>query len=148
MSWTTSAPSARTPSRRVRRRAIGTQRGATKVRDEQFQHVVRWRAGPALGLELEPRVAPQQLQLPEPLPVLDPVPQRDAATREPMVDRVVVRGDEEAWLDRLAAELGQLELACCPQLHLALERLADRHPPSVGTQVRMKRENGWPNRVR
>ena len=33
-----------------------------------------------------------------------------AATREPVVGRVVVRGDEEAGLDRLAAELGQLEL--------------------------------------
>ena len=111
------------------------QRGTTKLRDEQFQHVVRRRAGPAVGLELEPRIASQQLQLPAPLPVLDPVSQRDAAAREPMVGRVVVRGDEETRLDRLAAELGELELACCPQLHLALERLADRHPPSVGMQA-------------
>ena len=35
------------------------QHGATKLSDEQFQHVVRWRARPALGLELEPRVAPR-----------------------------------------------------------------------------------------
>ena len=124
------------------------QHGTTEVSDEQFQHLVRWRAGPALGLELEPRVAPQQLQLPAPLPVLDPVPQRDAATPESMVGRVVVRGDEETGLDRLAAELGQLELACCPQLHLALERLANRHLPSVGMQAQIQRESGWPNRVR
>ncbi len=127
VSWTTSAPSATDalaagPEPRDRQ-----QRGATKVGDEQFQHVVRWRARPAVGLELEPSVAPQQLQLPEPLPVLDAVPQRDAATREPVVGRVVVGRDEETRLDRLATELGQLELACCPQLHLPLERLADRH---------------------
>ena len=115
------------------------QRRAAKVRDEQFQHVVRRRARPALGLELEPRLALRQLQLPEPLPVLDPVPQRDAAAREPVVGRVVVGGDEEAGLDRLAAELGQLELARRPQLHLALERLANRHPPSLGTRRVKKR---------
>ena len=124
------------------------QRGTTKLSDEQFQHVIRWRAGPAVGLELEPRIASQQLQLPAPLPILDPVSQRDAAAREAIVGRVEVRGDEETGLDRLAAELGELELACCPQLHLALERLADRHPPSVGMQAQMQRESGWPNRVR
>ena len=91
------------------------QRGAAKVSDEQPQHVFRRRARPALGLELEPRVAPQQLQLPEPLPVLDPVPQRDAATREPVVGRVVVGRDEDTRLDRLAAELGQPELAPQPR---------------------------------
>jgi hypothetical protein len=71
--------------------------------------------------------------------VLDPVPQRDAATREPVVGCVVVRGDEDPRLDRLAPELGQLELACCAQLHLALERLADRHPPSLGTPAVKRR---------
>ena len=101
--------------------------------------LVRRRAGPACSLELEPRLALRQLQLPEPLSVLDPVPQRDAAARQPVVGRVVVGRDEEARLDRLAAELGKPELLARPKLHLALERLADRHPPSLGTPVVKKR---------
>ena len=108
------------------------QRGAAKVSDEQPQHVVRRRAGPARGLELEPRVALRQLQLPEPLPVLDAVPQRDTATRKPVVGRVVIGRDEDTRLDRLAAELGQPELFSSPELHLSLERLANRHQLSLG----------------
>ena len=64
-------PHALAPGAQARDRHQG---GAAKVSDEQVHHFVRRRAGPALGLELEPRVVPQQLQLPEPLPVLDPVP--------------------------------------------------------------------------
>ena len=71
--------------------------------------------------------------------MLDPVPQRDAASREPVVGGVVVRRDEDPGLDRLAPELGQPELACRPELHLALERLADRHLPSLGTPAVKKR---------
>ena len=106
------------------------QHGATKVSDEQFQHRRSGgEPGPPSASSSSRAIALQQLQLPEPLPVLDPVPQRDAATRESVVGRVVVGGDEDARLDRLAAELGQLELARRPQLHLALE--SSRESPST-----------------
>jgi hypothetical protein len=67
------------------------------------------------------------------------VPQGDAAAREPVVGGVVVGRGEQARLDRLAAELGQLERTCRLQLHLAFDRLANRHGASLGTAVVKKR---------
>ena len=80
-----------------------------------------------------------KLQLPKSLAVLDPVAQRDPAPGEPVVIGVVVGRDEEPWLDRLAAQLGQLERLAGPELHLALDGLLDRHLPSLGGRMVNKR---------
>ena len=83
------------------------QLGAAQVTGEQPEQLGRRLHRGAFSLELEPRPGLRQLQLPEALAVLHPVPQRDPAARQPVVGAVVVGRDEEARLDRLAAELGQ-----------------------------------------
>ena len=122
------------------------QRGAAKVSDEQPQHVVRRRAGPARGLELEPRVALRQLQLPEPLPVLDPMPQRDAATRKPVVGRVVVGRDEER--EARSPRRRAREAGTPPQPAASPLARASRESPSAESRHAGGEEadNGWRNR--
>ena len=85
------------------------QHGATKVRDEQFQHVVRWRAGPARRPRARAARCPaSSFSCQSPFPFSTRCRSVMPRRAEPVVGRVVVRGDEEARLDRLAAELGQL----------------------------------------
>ena len=115
------------------------QRRASQVRHEERDELGRWRQRPAGFLQLEPRRPGRQLQLPEPFSVLDPMAKRDPAPGEPVVGGVVVGRDEEPRLDRLAAELGQREVLAGTKLHFPLERLADRHPPSLGRGVVKRR---------
>ena len=136
MSWTISAPSARTPSRRVRRRAIGFSRAPLRCPASSVSSSAGGAAGRAGFLQLEPGLPRRQLQLPETLAVLEAMAKRHAPAREPVVEGVVVGRDEEPRLDRLAAELGQREVLAGTKLHLSLAGLADRHPPSLGAVTR------------
>ena len=86
------------------------ERRPPQVSDQQSQQLVRRRRRRSRDLELEPREPARQLQLPEPLAVLEPVAERDAPPGKAVVGRVVVGRDEEPRLDRLAAELGQREV--------------------------------------
>ena len=79
---------------------------------------------PTLLLQLQSCRAVGKLELPEALSVLHAVAEREAAPREPVVGRVVVGRDEDARLDRLAAELGELERVAGGQFQLALDRFA------------------------
>lgn len=109
---------------------------AAHVGAQHPEQLVRRRSRTAGHLELEPREPARELQLPETLPVLDPVAQRDAVLGEPVRPCVVVGRDEDARLERVAAQLGQLEGAVGLQLHLAFEVSADpRHRPSVGASA-------------
>ena len=133
MSWTISAPSARTPSRRVRRRAIGFSARASQMSCEERQQIGGRRRRGAPGVSSSSRAFPAgSFSCQSPLPFSSAMAKRHASAREPVVERVVVGRDEEPRLDRLAAELGQREVLAGAKLHLSLARLADRHPPSLG----------------
>ena len=127
-SCTISAPFALTPSRRVRSLAIGRSVAPRRCPRRSASSSPGARPASRL-LQLEPGAPLRQLQLPETLAVLDPVAQRHAAAREAVVGGVVVGRDEQPRLDRLAAELGQPELARRTQLHLPLD--ASRESPSA-----------------
>ena len=115
------------------------ERGAAEVAGQQHEQVFRRRLGRTGMLELQPRQTARELQLPQPLAVLEPVSQRHSSAREAVVRRVVVGRDEEARLDRLTAELGQAELLARTELHLALDRFPNRHHPSLGAEAVKRR---------
>ena len=76
-----------------------TELAATQVCGEEAQHL-RGRAGRSSArLELEPRGAPRELQLPEPTALLDPAPQRDALVGQAVVLRIEVGRSEHARLE-------------------------------------------------
>ena len=103
--------------------------GAAEVGRQERQHLGRRPGRRARQLELEPRRLARQLQLPEPGPVLDAMPEGDAVPRQPEVLRVVVGGDEDARREARAAELREYEALSGGKLDLALERLLHESKP-------------------
>jgi undecaprenyl-diphosphatase len=112
-----------TPARPQRRDGL-ERRAPQHARQQRPQ--LRRRRRPAGHLDLEPRDALGQLELPEAEPVFHAPPQRDARAREPPVGRVEVRGDERALVE-LVAELREREVGLHVELQLALGVGGHRH---------------------
>ena len=135
VSWTISAPSARTPSRRVRRRAIGFSRAPLRCPARSASRSAGGAAGRA-GLS-PARAAPSP-----PAASAARGPCRSRARWRSVTPRrasrwssgVVVGRDEEPRLDRLAAELGQREVLAGAKLHLSLD--GSRGSPSAESRRR------------
>ena len=84
-------------------------RSVPEVRDEQLRDRLRRSCRPTHLLELEPGVAGRKLELPEaPSPLRAPA-QRDPGVRQRAVGRVVVDRGEDPRLERLPAQVGELE---------------------------------------
>ena len=98
---------------------------AAQMGGEQPDELLRRPRRRAGLLELDPRGAARQLELPEPRSLLDPMPERDAAAREPQVGGVEV-GRGERLRRQLAPERGQLEPLARDELQLSLDVLT--HP--------------------
>ena len=96
------------------------ERAAPFVRAQQAAQPLRWPDRAAGLLELETGAVDGKLQLPDAPPPLRPPPQRDARAREGAIGRVVVDRGEDAGLEGLAAEVGELEPLRCLQLALVL----------------------------
>jgi len=83
------------------------------------QRVGRPRRAASL-LELKAGAVDRKLQLPDALATLGAAPERDAGAREGAVCGVVIDGREDAWFERLAAEVRELEPARRLELSLVL----------------------------
>ena len=116
------------------------QLAAAQEADEQSGEL-EWRAcGEAGLLELDPRRPARELQLPDPGARLDPVPERDAVSRQHEIGRVVVGRGEAPGRQGLTAELRQDEALVGGELDFALELLL--HGLSV-TRTRHERHPQW-----
>src|SRR6185312_11519093 len=93
------------------RSQLGDRRqvASARVRAEQGSQAVGGAARAAGLLDLDPGAVDRQLQLPDALPALGAPPQGDARTCERVVSGVVVDRRENARLERLAAEIRELE---------------------------------------
>ena len=97
------------------------ERAAPLVRTQQRPQAVGRPGRAARLLELEARAVDGQLQLPDAPPALGAPAQRDARARERAVGGVVVDRGEDARLERLAAEVGELEALRRLELALVLD---------------------------
>ena len=140
-----------TPWRRDCSVATGTS-GAPRAKTvHEVDHLGRWEdvspgapvAGPAptalsrvVGqIELEPRLALGQLELPQALAALDAAAEGDTRHRQPMIRGVQVDVGERARGQRLARQSGEAKPRPGAELQLALERglhLPGRRPTTHG----------------
>jgi hypothetical protein len=107
-----------TPRPKLRNRL---ERRSPFVRTQQGTKPIGRSGRPARLLDLEARAADRKLQLPDAAPALGASAQRDARAGERAADRVVVDRCEDARLERLPAEVGELESLWRFELALVLE---------------------------